>query len=62
MTRWEMVDVLVIDEISMISSELFDMLESTIREIRTEKNGVKPFGGIQLILSGVSGLLNIFNL
>lgn len=47
--KWKMLKTLIIDEISMLSSEFFDKLESLARLVR--KND-KPFGGIQLILSG----------
>ncbi len=47
--RWEDVDILIIDEISLMSPILFDKLEELARIIR--KND-KPFGGIQLIISG----------
>ena len=48
-TRWRNVDILVIDEISMISPSLFDKLEEIARIMR--KNN-RPFGGIQLIITG----------
>lgn len=41
--------VLIIDEVSMISAELFQELEFRAREV---KHSCLPFGGIQLILSG----------
>ena len=47
--RWIELDTLIIDEISMLSPELFDKLEQIARIIR--KNN-EPFGGIQLILTG----------
>jgi len=47
--RWTKLDVLIIDEISMMSPELFDKLEEMARIIRRSS---KPFGGIQLVLSG----------
>ena len=47
--RWQSVNVLIIDEISMMDSELFDKLENLARMIRRNN---KPFGGIQIILSG----------
>lgn len=47
--RWQTTKVLIIDEISMISGELFDKLEHIARIVR--KND-KPFGGIQLIIFG----------
>ena len=47
--KWLKLDTLIIDEISMLSPDLFDKLEEMARIIR--KNDL-PFGGIQLILSG----------
>lgn len=47
--RWKMIKTLIIDEISMLSPELFDKLEEIARVIRKSK---EPFGGIQLILVG----------
>ena len=47
--RWLSTSVLVIDEISMMNPDLFDKLEALARKIRLND---KPFGGIQLILSG----------
>jgi len=47
--RWKNVDILIIDEISMLSPQLFDKLETIGRVVR---NNPRPFGGIQLILSG----------
>lgn len=47
--RWVKLDVLIIDEVSMLTPELFDKLEEMGRIIR--KNS-KPFGGIQLVISG----------
>lgn len=46
---WKSLQILIIDEVSMLSVELFDKLEVIAREVRQNKN---PFGGIQLILSG----------
>jgi len=47
--RWQSTKVLIIDEISMIDDVLFDKIESIARQIR---NTSKPFGGIQVILTG----------
>ena len=47
--RWKRLDILIIDEISMLNPELFDKLEEIARNIRRDD---RPFGGIQLILSG----------
>ena len=47
--RWRKLDVLVIDEISMLSAELFDKLELIARTVR---NNAAPFGGIQIIICG----------
>ena len=43
-------DILVIDEISMLSAEVFDLLSAIGRRIRA--NSSAPFGGIQLVLCG----------
>lgn len=50
--RWLEAKVLIIDEISMIDGVLFDKLEVIARTVRRSS---KPFGGIQVLLSG--GLL-----
>lgn len=47
--RWMRTQVLVIDEISMVDGELFDKLEGVARSIR---NNGRPFGGIQLVITG----------
>jgi len=47
--RWRDLNCLIIDEISMLDPVLFDKLENLARMIR--KNS-KPFGGIQLVISG----------
>ena len=47
--RWVDLEVLIIDEISMLSPQLFDKLENIARRVRRNE---EPFGGIQLILSG----------
>ncbi len=47
--RLEELKVLIIDEISMVSPELFTSLD---RILKTFKFSEKPFGGVQLILSG----------
>jgi ATP-dependent DNA helicase PIF1 len=46
---WKNIDVLVVDEISMLSLKLFSMLNEIGKNIRRSN---KPFGGIQLIFSG----------
>ena len=47
--RWMRTKVLVIDEISMVDGALFDKLEAIARAIR---NNGRPFGGLQLVLTG----------
>jgi ATP-dependent DNA helicase PIF1 len=49
LSKWTKLDCLIIDEISMLDPDLFDKLENLARLLR--KND-KPFGGIQLVLSG----------
>jgi len=47
--RWQKLQILIIDEISMLNPELFDKLEEIARIVRCNQ---LPFGGIQLIISG----------
>jgi ATP-dependent DNA helicase PIF1 len=47
--RWKEVDTLIIDEISMISQDIFEKLDGIGQIIRENS---RPFGGIQLILLG----------
>jgi len=47
--NWQNTDILIIDEISMMSCKLFELLNKIGQVIRSNK---KPFGGIQLIFSG----------
>jgi len=46
---WKLLQILIIDEVSMLSVELFDKLERIARIFCENK---KPFGGIHLVLSG----------
>lgn len=46
---WKGTDILVVDEVSMMSQKLFEMLDAIGKAVR--KNN-RPFGGIQLIFSG----------
>ncbi len=48
--RWIATDILVIDEISMMTPELFEKLDAIGRAIR--RNPHQPFGGLQLVLVG----------
>lgn len=47
--RWQRTKVLIIDEISMVDGELYDKLEAIARTLR---NNGRPFGGIQLVITG----------
>ncbi len=47
--RWMRTKILVVDEISMVDGDLFDKLESIARAMR---NNGRPFGGIQLVITG----------
>lgn len=48
--RWVNLKTLIIDEVSMLSAELFDKLEEIAKIIR--KNHFHVFGGIQVVLVG----------
>lgn len=47
--RWLRTKILIIDEISMVDGDLFDKLEGIARAMR---NNGRPFGGIQLVITG----------
>jgi len=47
--RIKMTDILVIDEISMMSADIFEKLNEICQVLRKSS---KPFGGIQIILTG----------
>jgi ATP-dependent DNA helicase PIF1 len=46
---WLDVEVLIVDEVSMLSKRLFELLDFVAKTVRRND---KPFGGIQLIFSG----------
>ncbi|KAG7806493.1 hypothetical protein KL921_004890 [Ogataea angusta] len=48
--RWRDLEVLVIDEVSMIDAALFDKLDMIAREMRKRRD--VPFGGLQLVICG----------
>ena len=48
-SRWQRTKALIIDEISMVDGDLYDKLEHIARAIR---NNGRPFGGIQLVITG----------
>lgn len=48
-TVLKFLDVLIVDEISMVRADLFDMMDRALRRIRQTE---VPFGGVQLVLVG----------
>ena len=48
--RWTSIRTLVIDEVSMLTPELFERLDAIGRAVRKQSH--KPFGGLQLVLVG----------
>jgi ATP-dependent DNA helicase PIF1 len=46
---WKQTDILVIDEVSMLSLKLFNLLNEIGKAVRGNN---KPFGGLQLVFSG----------
>lgn len=49
LTTLKELELLIIDEVSMMSDELFELASSVLQRIR---NSESPFGGVQVILSG----------
>lgn len=49
MREWKGIKVLIVDEVSMMSRKIFDILDSIGKSIKTSP---KPFGGIQMIFTG----------
>jgi PIF1-like helicase len=49
LASWRKIDVLIIDEVSMMSCKVFTIIETIARLVR---NSSQPFGGIQLVLMG----------
>lgn len=49
--RWERCSVLIVDEISMVDSQLLDKLDYVARGVRSHSSHAS-FGGIRLVLSG----------
>lgn len=47
---WKATDILIIDEVSMMSKKVFEILDTIGKKIRKMYN--KPFGGIQIVFSG----------
>ncbi|MEY8578018.1 AAA family ATPase [Corynebacteriaceae bacterium 6-324] len=43
------VDILVVDEVSMVRADLFDMMNLALQRLRKD---TRPFGGVQLVLVG----------
>ena len=49
--NWKKIDVLIIDEVSMMSQKIFEILDGIGRSVR-KMNSHLPFGGIQVVFSG----------
>ncbi len=49
------IELLVIDEISMVRCDVLDAIDQTLRRVR---RSVKPFGGVQLLMIGDVGQLS----
>jgi len=48
-STWKGTDILIVDEVSMMSQKLFEMLDAIGKAVRRNPS---PFGGIQVIFSG----------
>ena len=47
--NWKKVNILILDEVSMLSKKIFEIIEETARHV---KKNDRPFGGMQVIFSG----------
>ena len=50
-SNWKKIDVLIIDEVSMMSQKIFEILDGIGRKVR-KATGHLPFGGLQIVFSG----------
>ena len=48
-TRFSKLQVLIVDEVSMVSPEIFASMDKVLRAF---KNSPEPFGGVQVVISG----------
>ena len=48
-TSWKSTDVLIVDEVSMMSAHIFDLLDTVGRRVRGSR---LPFGGMQVVFVG----------
>lgn len=48
--NWKKTDVLILDEVSMLSKGIFELLDTIGKRVHSNPN--KPFGGMQVIFSG----------
>jgi len=49
--NWRNIDILIVDEVSMMSQKIFEILEKLARRMRKYAHS-QPFGGIQVIFCG----------
>jgi ATP-dependent DNA helicase PIF1 len=47
--NWKVTSVLIVDEVSMLSLKLFNLLNAIGKQVREDR---RPFGGLQIIFSG----------
>ena len=47
--KWRQVDILIVDEVSMLNQELFEQLDAVGKAVR---KSARPFGGIQVVFCG----------
>jgi len=50
MRNWKETDILIVDEVSMLSLKLFEILDAIGKKVRKQPH--KPFGGLHVIFSG----------
>ena len=47
--NWKRIDCLILDEVSMLSKKIFNIIEEVARRVRKDP---APFGGIQVVMTG----------
>ena len=50
--KWSKIEILIIDEISMVRADVFACIDRRLRAGKSNYNAQKPFGGVRIIMVG----------